>query len=50
MSKAWKVVNSCETASHAEIALRYLALLGEAYPEIDITPLQRELKTLFDLR
>jgi hypothetical protein len=44
------VVNSCENAGQAEVALRYLALLAEAYPEVDVTPLQRELKTLFDLR
>ena len=50
VAKAWRVVNSCETAGQAEVALRYLALLAEAYPEVDVTPLQRELKTLFDLR
>lgn len=49
IDKGWKVVNSCETTGQAEVALRYLSLLAER-PEVDVSPLIRELKTLFDLR
>jgi hypothetical protein len=50
IDKGWKVVNSCETTGQAEVALRYLSLLAEQHPEVDVSPLIRELKTLFDLR
>lgn len=50
LEKAWRLVNSCETPQHARGALRYLTLLAEAYPELDVSPLQRELVTLFELR
>lgn len=34
----------------AGVALRYLSLLAEQHPEVDVSPLVRELRTLFDLR
>lgn len=48
MEKAWKVVNSCQTPKQAEIAMKYLELLAETYPDLDIGPLRKELATLFD--
>ena len=48
MKKAWKVVNSCQTPKQAEIAMKYLELLAETYPDLDIGPLRKELATLFD--
>lgn len=50
IAKAWRVVNSCKTVGQAGVALRYLSLLAEQHPEVDVSPLIRELKTLFDLR
>ena len=50
IQKAWKVVNSCQTHTQARAALRYLELLAERHPEIDVSPLRKELKTLFDLK
>lgn len=50
IQKAWKVVNSCQTHKQARKAIRYLELLAEAYPEIDVSPMRKELKTLFDLK
>lgn len=48
IQKAWKVVNSCQTPKQAEIAMKYLELLTETYPDLDIGPLRKELATLFD--
>lgn len=48
--KAWRLVNSCQTHKQARGAIRYLELLAEAYPEIDVSPIRKELKTLFDLK
>lgn len=50
IQKAWKVVNSCQTHTQAHAAMRYLELLAERHPEADVTPLMKELKTLFDLK
>ena len=50
LKKAWKVINSCETQGQAAIALRYLELLGETHPELDLLPLKKELTTLFDFK
>ena len=50
MAKAWRLVNSCETQKQARGAIKYLELLAEAYPEIDVSPLRKELVTLFELR
>ena len=50
IQKAWKLVNSCQTHKQARGAIRYLELLAEAYPEIDVSPMRKELKTLFDLK
>jgi hypothetical protein len=50
IKKAWAVINSCETYKQAESALRYLELMATQHPDLDVSPLRRELKTLFDLR
>jgi hypothetical protein len=50
LKKAWAVINSCESPNQAQIALRYLELLAEAYPEVDVSPLRKELLQLFDMR
>lgn len=50
LKKAWAVINSCESPNQAQIALRYLELLAEAYPEVDVSPLRKELIQLFDMR
>lgn len=50
LKKAWAVINSCESPGQARIAMRYLDLLAEAYPEVDISPLRKELQNLFELR
>lgn len=48
MKKAWKVVNSCQTPKQAEIAMKYLQLLAETHPDLDVGPLRKELAVLFD--
>ena len=40
MKKAWKVVNSCQTPKQAEIAMKYLELLAETHPDLDVGPLR----------
>lgn len=50
MEKAWRLVNSCETPKQARGAIKYLELLAAAYPEIDVSPLRKELITLFELK
>ena len=50
IKKAWAVINSCETPKHARGALRYLELLAERYPEVDVSPLRKELLGLFELK
>lgn len=50
IDKAWKVINSCETPRQAGFAMRYLDLLSEKHPELDVSPLRKELITLFELR
>jgi len=50
VQKAWRLVDSCQTHKQARGAIRYLELLAEAYPEIDVSPMRKELKTLFDLK
>ena len=50
VAKAWRLVDSCQTNKQARGAIRYLELLAEAYPEIDVSPMRKELKTLFDLK
>lgn len=49
LDKAWRVINSCETPKQARGALRYLELLAERYPDLDVGPLRRELQTLFEI-
>jgi hypothetical protein len=49
INKAWRVINSCQTHKQARGALRYLELLADQHPNIDVLPLRRELVTLFDL-
>lgn len=49
IAKAWRVINSCETDTHARAAMRYLELLAQQHPALDVSPLQRELITLFDM-
>ncbi len=49
MTKAWKVIHSCETPKQARGAMKYLTLLASQYPELDVSALQRELRILFDL-
>lgn len=49
ITKAWRVINSCETPKQARGALRYLDLLASQYPDLDVLPLRRELVTLFEL-
>ena len=49
LDKAWRVINSCETPKQARGALRYLELLAERYPDLDVSPLRRELQTLFEI-
>ncbi len=49
IAKAWKVINSCQTPRQARGALRYLELLADRHPDLDVLPLKRELVTLFDL-
>ena len=50
IKKAWRVINSCETPKQARGALRYLDLLAEAHPTVDVSPLRRELITLFEFK
>ena len=50
IKKAWAVINSCETPKQARGALRYLDLLAEAHPDVDVSPLRRELITLFEFK
>lgn len=50
MKKAWRVINSCETHKQARGALKYLDLLANRYPELDVGPLRRELITLFEFK
>ena len=49
INKAWRVINSCQTPRQARGALRYLELLADRHPDLDVLPLKRELQTLFDL-
>jgi hypothetical protein len=49
LNKAWRVINSCQTHQHARASLRYLDLMAQQYPDLDVSPLRRELITLFDL-
>ena len=48
IKKAWQVINSCETHKQARGALRYLELLAQRHPDVDVSTLRRELYTLFD--
>jgi len=47
-TKAWRVVHSCKTIEQAKLAMVYLGLMAEQYPQMDILPMKNELKTLFD--
>lgn len=47
VKKAWRVVYSCQTPAHYRCALRYLHLLSQMHPTVDVTPLRTELDTLF---
>jgi len=48
IEKAWRIINSCHTPEQAKNAMRWIELLGEQYPQIDVGPLKRELRLLFD--
>lgn len=48
ITKAWRVINSCETPKQARGALKYLDLLASKHPTVDVSPLRRELVTLFE--
>lgn len=50
IAKAWRLVDSCQTNKQARGAIKYLELLAEAYPEIDVSPMRKELQTLFDFK
>lgn len=50
IKKAWAVINSCESPNQAQIAMRYLELLAEAYPDLDVSALRKELRQLFDMQ
>lgn len=50
IKKAWQVINSCETPRQAAGALRYLELLAQAHPDLDVSSLRKEIITLFELR
>ena len=49
LKKAWSVINSCETPKQARGALRYLELLADQHPDLDVSPLRQELYALFEL-
>lgn len=49
INKAWRVINSCQTHTHARAALRYLELMADRYPELDVLPLRKEICTLFEI-
>ncbi len=49
INKAWRVINSCQTPRQARGALVYLDLLEDRYPDLDVSPLRRELQTLFEI-
>lgn len=49
IDKAWRVINSCQTHRQARAAMRYLELMADHHPEIDVSQLRKELATLFDL-
>jgi hypothetical protein len=49
INKAWRVINSCQTPRQARGALRYLELLADQHPDIDVLPLRKEIFTLFEL-
>lgn len=49
INKAWAVINSCQTPRQARGALRYLELLADQHPDIDVLPLRKEIFTLFEL-
>lgn len=46
--KAWRVIHSCNTREQARNAMIYLDLMAQQYPQMDILPMKKELKTLFD--
>jgi hypothetical protein len=48
VQKAWRVVHSCKTIEQARLAMIYLDLMAEQYPQMDILPMKNELRTLFD--
>lgn len=50
LQKAWAVINSCETPTHAYSALRYLDLLAMSHPDLDVSSLRKEIYTLFEFK
>ena len=50
LTKAWRVINSCETPKQARAALRYVELLANQHPELDCSGLRREIYTLFEFK
>lgn len=49
IDKAWRVIYSCKTVEHADAARKYLQLVSQAHPGIDISAMVKELNTLFDM-
>ena len=49
-NKAWDVINSCETVKQARGAMKYLDLLSQKYPQVDVSGMRRELVTLFEFK
>jgi hypothetical protein len=49
ISKAWRVINSCQTPRQAKGAMVYLNLLEDRYPNIDVSAMRRELRVLFEI-
>lgn len=47
IEKARRVIHSCTTTKQAKAAERYLNLVSERFPHLDIWELRKELNTLF---
>ena len=49
LNKAWRVINSCQTHRQARAAMRYLELMEDRYPDLDVSAMRRELRILFEI-
>jgi hypothetical protein len=49
INKAWRVINSCQTPKQARGALRYIELMAEQHPDLDLSGLRKELHALFEI-